>query len=410
MRTLKLVSAFLGASILWVLLAVILAFYGWWMSPVAPLGDHDAFAAWAEKELHTHNVGVSTMAVISSGRLRSDFFAPESTNQDTLFPTASFSKFVTALSVMSLVEAGRIDLDEPVEHYLSRWQFPDSEFDHNQVSIRRLLSHTAGLTDGLGFGDYMPEETVPDLVSNLVAPRASTGVTSIRVGVEPGREYLYSGGGYLVLQLLIEEVTGLSFAQYVQTAILNPLQMTRSTYEYIGELENTAPSYERDGSVAPRYRYASDAATGFNSTTADLSRLAIAILNEMSPLHPDTIGVMHTPEAFNAGAPIWGLGTILYAPVADGGYVFGHDGGNDPALNSTMRLNPETRDGIIVFTSGHPSLASRIGSEWVFSQTGTPDILAIRQVLRSALLPVVIGVTLILCGVLVFARRRKQLW
>ncbi|MCC7054623.1 MAG: beta-lactamase family protein [Gemmatimonadaceae bacterium] len=79
-------------------------------------------------------------------------------DRDTRFPLASMSKWFTAYAVMQLLEAGRVDLDAPVTAHLRQWQLPAGPFDARQVTIRRLLSHTAGLTDGLGFGDYLPSE------------------------------------------------------------------------------------------------------------------------------------------------------------------------------------------------------------------------------------------------------------
>jgi hypothetical protein len=66
----------------------------------------------------------------------------------------------------------------------------------------------------------------------------------------------------------------------------------------------------------------------------------------------------------------------LYVETANGEFVFGHDGANDPAINSTVRINPGTADGVVLLVSGHPSLASAIGSEWVLWQTGYPDFLS----------------------------------
>ena len=94
-----------------------------------------------------------------------------------------------------------MNLDDPVSRYLSRWQLPGSEFDTNGVTLRRLASHTAGLTDGLGFGDYQRWGTVRSLEDELNSPRASSGSdVNIIVGTEPGSGFIYSGGGYLVLQ------------------------------------------------------------------------------------------------------------------------------------------------------------------------------------------------------------------
>jgi hypothetical protein len=118
---------------------------------------------------------------------------------------------------MALVQEGRLDLDAPVSTYLTRWALPESRFDNNKVTVRRLLSHTAGLTDGLGYAGFAPNATVPSLEESLKRPDADPGVSgAIEVGYEPGAEWRYSGGGYAILQLLVEEVSGESFEGFMQ--------------------------------------------------------------------------------------------------------------------------------------------------------------------------------------------------
>ena len=87
---------------------------------------------------------------------------------------------------------------------------------------------------------------------------------------------------------------------------------------------------------------------------------------------------------------------MLYVTNDAGLTVFGHDGANDPAINATVRINPSTRAGIVVITSGAPLLASRIGSEWVLWQTGYPDFLLAERTIISALIPMLTGTTVIL--------------
>ena len=85
------------------------------------------------------------------------------------------------------------------------------------------------------------------------------------------------------------------------------------------------------------------------------------------------------------GVDLWGLGTVLYAPTRQGGVIFGHDGANEPAISSTVRINPSTGDAIIVLATGSRTLASRLGAEWVFWQTGLPDILTVPAEVRRVM-------------------------
>lgn len=412
MKVIKLLLICIICIAAWVAAAIYLALNGTWITSVATPGDETGFYDWAVNEIKSENRGTSALVLLNGGGANHQYFGekPMGVDGDTLFPTASFSKLITALSVMSLVENKQIDLDAPVAHYLTRWQLPESEFDNNEVTVRRLLSHTAGLTDGLGFGDYNANETIPAVEEELRNPRASRGDdVKVAVGIEPGSEFQYSGGGYLILQLVVEEVSGLLFADYVKREVLEPVGMSRSSYTYLGNEENVSPSYHPDGSLAPTFQYASPAATGFASTGNDLTKLASSLLEtgDSIPLTPDTIEAMREPHGFLMGSGIWGLGTILYAQSSGGDFVFGHDGANDPAINSTLRLNPETRDGIVVLVSGHPSLASNIGSEWVLWQTGRPDILQTEKALKSALVPILAGALIVILAVFLWSRRHK---
>lgn len=400
---------------LWSAVALYAALEGVWMNSVVSDEDTSEFFNWAVDELEKKNAGSAALVLLENGEIAHQYFfgkqeGQKGIDENTLFPTASFSKWITALSIMSLVESKSIDLDTPVSNYLTRWQLPTTEFDNNQVTPRRLLSHTAGLTDGLGFGDYTANETLPTTEEALGSPRASSSEpVEISVGIEPGSQFKYSGGGYLILQLLVEEVTGLAFQDYVQNSILDRADMNRSSYDYLAALENVSPSFETSGAVAETFKYASPAATGLSSSVRDLSSLAKRLLaNDGAVVSGDSLEAMRQPQGFVMGAGIWGLGTMLYAPTPGGDYAFGHDGANDPAINSTVRLNPETSDGIVLLVSGHPTLASNIGSEWVLWQTGYPDFLSTEKALGSAMLPILAGSFLIFALGFWWIRRQTE--
>jgi CubicO group peptidase (beta-lactamase class C family) len=375
-------AKWLGASVLlmvaWTGLVLFGATEGWFRKPIAPAGDARAFMDAAVRYLETNPPANIAFVLVKDGQLFDAYYSGE-LGPDTVFPLASMSKWFTAYGVMTLVQAGKIDLDAPISTYLTRWKLPDAGFDNAQVTTRRLLSHTSGLTDGLGFGDYPADETVPEIVETLERPRASSGQpVQIRVGRAPGSAFEYSGGGYLILELLVEEVSGRRFADYMQQAVFAPLGMTRSSYAFLGEVANTAVSLTPDGRPAPFQRYAASGATGLAASANDVLRFMQAQLQtEGVPLLRDAVQRMRAPEASQLGAPIWGLGTILYAPTDQGDFVFGHGGQNEPAINSEARLNPATGDAILVLVTGNRSLATRLGFLWTFWQTGRPDVLAL---------------------------------
>jgi len=397
----------LSASLLWLAFVFVGGFFGLWMQPWAAPGDADTFHERAAAMLASDNPGHAALVLLEDGIPVDDYYSENGkiVDGDTVFAAASMSKFITALAVMQLVEAGQVDLDAPVNSYLRRWQLPSAGYDGDAVTVRQLLSHTAGLEDGLGFGDYAADESLPALEEELANPRTSDGATAvIAASAEPGN-WQYSGGGYLVLELLVEEVTGRTFEDHVQPTIFAPLAMTRSGYGFIGDVANNASSVTLEGEPAPLYRYASSAATALLTTSADLTRLIRALVPQASGpmlLETETLDATREPHGTTMGAAIWGLGTILYAPIGDGDYLYGHDGGNDPAINSTLRINPLTGDAIIVLLTGHPSIATAIGSQWVLWQSGYPDVLAIDSVIASMLLPASVGLLVIFLALLGF--------
>jgi len=410
--------------ILWVTLVVSASLGGWFRTPLAPHGDTAAFAEAARTLLDEKNQGNVAYRLLSGGRVVDEHYlsigAP--VDADTLFQVASLSKWVTAWGVLSLVESGRLDLDVPVNDYLSRWQLPAADgLDVNEVTARRLLSHTAGLTDGLGYGGFTRERPVQPLEASLTrAEDASPGADGrTRVGIAPGSEWRYSGGGYTLLQLLIEEVSGQSFEGYMQMAVLDPLGMRRSTFTPdLARTSNVATVYDTDGSEATHFRFTALAAASLYTSAADLSELLKALRSDgdepagRGVLSPESLTLMATPHAASFGADIWGLGTILYAPTASGGFIIGHDGNNGPAINTAARVDPATGDGIIVLETGSPLLATELAGEWVFWQTGIPDTLDVVRRADDMIRIAATGALIVAAGVLIvgwlFGRRRRH--
>jgi len=376
---------------------------GWLREPLAPVGNESRFIEAATKKIDAAFRGNIAFVLIEDGEVRGEHFASvgEPVDGDTLFQVGSLSKWVSALGVMTLVEAGALDLDEPISTYLTRWQLPESEFDNEGVTVRRLLSHTAGLTDGLGYAGFSPDVEIQSLEQSLThAADASPGADGrVRVGQTPGAGFEYSGGGYALLQLLVEEATGETFAAYMQRAVFQPFGMQRTTFAYPEEdVPNVAASFDTDGTQSIRYRFTALAPVALYTTASDMTLFLQAHLDGLngmatghSVLTPATLQLMREPHASQMGADIWGLGTILYAPSKEGGYVIGHDGNDEPAINSAARLNPATGNGIIILETGSELLATEIGGEWVFWETGSIDLLTFTMIFNDMIMTFMIG-------------------
>ena len=385
---------------------------GWWHRGLAPAGDTPSFMAAVRTMVSSEPHGDVAIALLTKGQVSGEYYVgvAGAVNRDTVFPVASMSKWITAVGVMQLARDGKIDLDAPVSRYLTRWTLPAGPFDNDGVTTRRLLSHTAGLTDGLGFGDYRLDEPLPTLEEALRAPRTSTGQpAAITVGHEPGSRWQYSGGGYLILQLLVEEVSRQPFATVMRESVLDPLQLSCSSFEQTSSA-HAAGAYDATGHAAPTYRYAAAGATGFSTCVADMVRWVQAHVNSgtAAPIDADLQRRMREPHGTQLGADIWGLGTMLYAPTATDAFVFGHDGQNEPAINAAVRINPDTGDAVIVLTSGGRLLATRVASEWTYWQTGGPDFLVIGTALREAVAPLLAGWAVIIAAAVFAVRARRR--
>lgn len=418
-RGLIIAVAAVAALMLWAGFVAVGAREGWLRPMPAARGDAEAFLAWAEQRYAAQSQGNIAILLLENGRAEQAFFASHgrAVDGDSLFQVASISKWITAWGVMTLAEAGRVDLDAPVSRYLTRWQLPPGSFSHEEVTVRRLMSHTAGLTDGLGFLGFEEGQALPTLEEELTQARdvmpGASGI--VQVGAEPGSAWRYSGGGYLILQLLIEEVTQEPFNDYMQRAVLQPLGMAGSTFVE-PDAGRLVDFYSADGTLAMHYRFTATGAASLYTSAADLARFLAAHLDGPGGapaghgvLSRARLNEMCAPAAFIFGLPVWGLGPSLYAPDGAGGYVIGHDGGNFPAINTTARIDPSTGNGIIVLQTGSATLAREIGGEWLYWQTGKVglDTLVVLEA-RRILMVLASGGALILIGAIVIARTGRR--
>ncbi len=203
---------------------------------------------------------------------------------NTLFQAASISKPVAALAALRLVQDGKLSLDEDVNVKLRTWKVPDNAFtEKEKVTIRRILSHSAGLTVH-GFAGYASDEPVPTVVQILNGEKPANS-DPIRVDIVPGTLWRYSGGGYVVLQTLLSDVTGKPFPQIMSELVLRPSGMTHSTYEQPlpkDRASESATPYRANGDPVKGgwHTYPEMAPAGLWTTPSDLARMAMELQSE----------------------------------------------------------------------------------------------------------------------------------
>lgn len=235
----------------------------------------------AEAMAATHVPGVS-VAVIEGGRIAwakgygvADAKGARVTPA-TRFQGGSISKSIAALAILRLAAAGKVSLDEPVNSYLRNWKLPDGNGAASAVTLRRLLSHTAG-TSVRGFPGYAIDAVAPSL-EEILEGRAPANTDPVRITLVPGETWRYSGGGYVIAQQVAEDVTGIGFAEWATQAWLAPAGMGASTFKS-PQGAPLAFGHGADGAAVPGgfRRYPEQAAAGLWATPSDLARAMLAL-------------------------------------------------------------------------------------------------------------------------------------
>ncbi len=321
-----------------------------------------------------HRVPGVAVALVRRGKLAwvqacgfADLQSEREVSAETVFNIGSISKTVAAWGLMLLVEQGKIGLDAPVMDAVKRWELPPSAFDPAGVTLRRLLSHTAGLSLH-GYPGFSPDATLPTLEQSLSGN--TNGAGDVQLVHEPGTGWQYSGGGYTLAQLLCEELTGESFAEFLHASVLAPLHMEHSAYGWPSELlERSATPYDESGEPLPRGGpcFPELAAAGFQTTAGDLALFACAGLTRFRDaaaplvLKPETIELM---QASAPASPEYGLG---YDVRDEGGLRLVGHGGANAGWMARLTLAPASGDALVVLTNGSNgnALIGPIERAWV---------------------------------------------
>ena len=230
-----------------------------------------------------HANGVS-IAVIKNYKLEwakgygwADSLAQKPVTTQTLFQAGSNSKSLNAMGILKLVQEGKLNLRADINDYLKTWKFPyDAVSKGKRITIANLLSHTAGLTVH-GFNGYEKGDTIPTIVQILNGQKPANSA-AVRAAYEPGLKYEYSGGGTTIAQLIIQDVTGKPYAEYMWQNVLKPMGMIASSYAQPPSKEKLlATGYYNDGrAVKGKYHiYPEQAAAGLWTNPTDLAKYVI---------------------------------------------------------------------------------------------------------------------------------------
>jgi CubicO group peptidase (beta-lactamase class C family) len=322
-------------------------------------------AQWPLRERmeHYHVPGVS-IAVIDSGRIvwtravgLKEAGGTDPVDTATVFQAGSISKPTFAVGVMRLVQDGKLSLDRNVNDQLTSWKVPDNRFTVTQkVTLRRILSHTAGLTVH-GFPGYPPGDSVPTVVQ-ILDGRPPANTAPVRVDTVPGTLSRYSGGGTTVAMLLVTDVTGRPFPDLMHDLVLGPAGMTRSTYQQplpAAFAVNAASGHTGAGEVVPgRYNtYPEMSAAGLWTTPTDLARLALELERTWTGASSPLVSRATLEQMFTVQPPLtsdgFGIGYHISGTGPD--LEFSH-GGADIGFRAEFVAFAERGQGAVVMANG----------------------------------------------------------
>ena len=302
--------------------------------------------------------GVS-VAVIHNGKLAwargwgvRDSRSCKPVTPDTVFQSASISKAVTAALALRLVEQGKLSLDQDINRFLRSWRLPgNGSAGQTPVTLRHLLSHTAGLNVH-GFPGYLVGTAVPNAIQVLGGqPPANT--EAVRIITPPGAEWRYSGGGYVITQVAVEDITGGRFQDVANKEIFSRIGMKHSGYSQplSGMLAGNAASGHSEGKVIPGafHIYPELGPAGLWTTPSDLARFLLDVQASANGKAGRLLSPAMTKEMLAPIKGSWGLGPALYG--SGPARRFGHDGVNE-GFQSTMVAYVDKGEGVVVLTNG----------------------------------------------------------
>ena len=325
------------------------------------------FQSLEQRQAHYKVPGVS-VAFMRNGQLAwtmqsgvKDVTTKLAVDEDTVFQAGSISKPAFAAVLMKYREENPLDLDSDVNTLLTSWQLPEHEWTgQHVVSLRRLLSHTAGTTVH-GFPGYAAGEPVPTL-QQVLEGTAPANTSAVVVDIQPGMQMRYSGGGTTLAQLTLQDVANEPLPTMSQRLLFKPLGMTRSGFEQPISKKlsnNMAIPYDGDGSPIKggAHTYATLAAAGMWSTPSDMLKLASSVRSAYLGQKTDWISQATAQEMLTNNTPSIqppNVGIGFFINMGDNGEIlgFGH-GGADAGFMSQLYIELDTGNGYAIMTNGN---------------------------------------------------------
>jgi CubicO group peptidase (beta-lactamase class C family) len=281
-----------------------------------------------------------------------DIETNEPVTTETLFQAGSISKPVAAMVALKRVQDGKLSLDENINSKLQTWKLPDNEFTaKKKVTLANLLSHTGGTTVH-GFPGYAAGAKIPTLPQVLDGTEPAN-TEAVRVNMEPGTKFRYSGGGTTIAQLAIMDIEKKPYPQIAAETVLGPLKMANSTYSQPLPDEwrkKAASGHHRDGSLVAGkiHVYPEMAAAGLWTTPTDLAKFAIEVQLSYAGRSNKILTKELTEKMVTPFMEDVGLG--FFIDKRGNAIYFGHDGA-DEGFRAQLLMNREKGYGAVIMVN-----------------------------------------------------------
>jgi CubicO group peptidase (beta-lactamase class C family) len=281
-----------------------------------------------------------------------DIETNEPVTTETLFQAGSISKPVAAMVALKRVQDGKLSLDENINSKLQTWKLPDNEFTaKKKVTLANLLSHTGGTTVH-GFPGYAAGAKIPTLPQVLDGTEPAN-TEAVRVNMEPGTKFRYSGGGTAIAQLAIMDIEKKPYPQIAAETVLGPLKMANSTYSQPLPDEwrkKAASGHHRDGSLVAGkiHVYPEMAAAGLWTTPTDLAKFAIEVQLSYAGRSNKILTKELTEKMVTPFMEDVGLG--FFIDKRGNAIYFGHDGA-DEGFRAQLLMNREKGYGAVIMVN-----------------------------------------------------------
>lgn len=341
-----------------------------------PLVPVKGFKSWTiEERMKHHNIPGVSIAVINNFKVEwvkaygwADTVRKIPMTTQTMLSAGSISKMLMAAGALKMVEQQKLHLDQPINQFLSSWKLGENDFTaKTPVTLRMLLSHTAGTSQSAYFGYEADLARFPSLVE-ILDGRSPDGTRRVAVVKEPNTGFQYSGGGSLVAQLAMMDVSKMAFEPLMRSLVFDPLGMSAATFE-----QPLTEKYAKRASWGYQdvswykgtpYVYPQQAAAGLYATAGDLAKfivdLQLSYYGRGKILSKDMLKQMMQPQAIfsegNVSKEQIAVGPFLYQRpdnTEDKGIYFNFDGANAGFIASAMGNLTEGYGVVIMVNSGN---------------------------------------------------------